>query len=267
MRTWRLETRGYTPTKSWPIERAAGARRRLSDASERAANATVLEEEWDEFVDEWHELAAAERLDVVGDGVASGREDSVASTHKLVGMECSACTGTHGASARDRYVHADRRYQRSEMHDVDAGGADDILRSSRRARSTLNAHAAFRAPPRRAAPPPRRTRAIDVDARHQPRHRRAGAGRSRPVEIRRGRRLDGAVAACWGAKVSVNYRASFENGTFFDVAHRGRSSPLEAQLDGERGLIDGLQKGIQSMRKAFGLLYNSTLVILKQIKS
>ena len=56
MRTWRLETRGYTPTKSWPIERAAGARRRLSDASERAANATVLEEEWDEFVDEWHEL-------------------------------------------------------------------------------------------------------------------------------------------------------------------------------------------------------------------
>ena len=56
MRTWRLETRGYTPSKSWPIERAAGARRRLSDASVRAANATVLEEEWDEFVDEWHEL-------------------------------------------------------------------------------------------------------------------------------------------------------------------------------------------------------------------
>ena len=56
MRTWRLETRGYTPSKAWPIERAAGARRRLSDASERAANATVLEEEWDEFVDEWHEL-------------------------------------------------------------------------------------------------------------------------------------------------------------------------------------------------------------------
>ena len=24
MRTWRLETRGYTPSKSWPIERAAG---------------------------------------------------------------------------------------------------------------------------------------------------------------------------------------------------------------------------------------------------
>ena len=38
------------------------------------------------------------------------------------------------------------------------------------------------------------------------------------------------MAACWGAKVSVNYRASFENGTFFDVAHWGRSSPLEAQL-------------------------------------
>ena len=40
---------------------------------------------------------------------------------------------------------------------------------------------------------------------------------------------DGAVAACWGAKVSVNYRASFDNGTFFDVAHWGRSSPLEAR--------------------------------------
>ena len=57
------------------------------------------------------------------------------------------------------------------------------------------------------------------------------------------------VAACWGAKVSVNYRASFENGTFFDVAHWGRSSPLEAQLTPASGLIDGLQKGIQSMRK------------------
>ena len=44
--------------KAWRVSlmnasRCAGC---SSDASERAANATVLEEEWDEFVDEWHEL-------------------------------------------------------------------------------------------------------------------------------------------------------------------------------------------------------------------
>ena len=84
--------------------------------------------------------------------------------------------------------------------------------------------------------------AIDVDARGA--ELEAGLWKSVEAEA-----PDGAVAACWGAKVSVNYRASFENGTFFDVAHWGRSSPLEAQLTPASGLIDGLQKGIQSMRK------------------
>ena len=92
--------------------------------------------------------------------------------------------------------------------------------------------------------------AIDVDARPNDgidaRGAELEAGLWKSVEAEA---PDGAVAACWGAKVSVNYRASFENGTFFDVAHWGRSSPLEAQLTPASGLIDGLQKGIQSMRK------------------